>query len=307
MDIKLYAAPMQGHTDAAYRHFHSAIYGEADAYFTPFLRVERGDVRQRDLRSLESELNENHFVIPQIIFNSEEEFDLLVEAIIKTGHRDIDLNMGCPYPMQTNHGRGAALISNIDLMEKIFNKINGIEDVRFSVKMRAGLRDVSEWREMIKLINEASLMHVTFHPRVASQKYSGELYMDEFADFLRECRHPVIYNGDLLLPSQIIDFVRRFPTVAGVMSGRGLLGRPSLFAEVKEGMEWQKNRRLDTMLEFHDSLKNHYSQRLCGDAQMLAKMQSFWEYALEEIGRKPWKGIKKATTMQKYDSAVNTI
>lgn len=307
MSFFLYTAPMQGHTDAAYRHFHTEVYGEADAYFTPFLRVERGDCRPRDIKNLVSPLNDNHLLIPQIIFRSESEFDLLVDTIIETGAQEIDLNLGCPYPMQTHHGRGAALIANVDLMSRIFERVNSMEDISFSVKMRAGLNDKDEWHKILPLINDTRLAHVTFHPRIASQKYSGELLMDEFEQFLAACSHPVIYNGDLTGPEQIISLRDRYEDLAGCMVGRGLLARPSLFNEIKAGQEMPQEERIEMMLSFHDRLKAYYSEHLCGDAQLLEKMKTFWEYAQEEIGRKPWKAIKKATSMAKYDTAVSSI
>lgn len=304
--MKLYAAPMQGHTDAPFRHFHASIYGEADAYFTPFVRIERGDFRQRDIRDLKSELNENHFLIPQIIFNSVEEFDRLVGAVIDTGHRSVDLNIGCPFPMQTNHGRGADVIRNQALFKAICTKIKSTDDISFSLKMRPGLKERDEWKGIISEINDTPFSHVTFHPRVATQKYSGEIDFESFDDFSKVCIHPIIFNGDITTPEQITELKSKYPSLAGIMVGRGLLARPSLFAEIKS-YEWNKDKRIDMMLKFHDILKDWYSQRLCGDAQLLAKMKAFWEFAEPEIGRKLWKAIKKATTIAKYTSAVSAI
>ena len=48
--MKIYAAPLQGYTDAAWRSAHRSLYGDGvDAYFAPFVRVEHGEVRRRDL------------------------------------------------------------------------------------------------------------------------------------------------------------------------------------------------------------------------------------------------------------------
>lgn len=304
--MKLFSAPMQGHTDAAFRHFHASFYGEADAYFTPFVRIERGDFRQRDLRDLRSDLNENHYLIPQIIFNSVEEFDRLVQVIVESGHRSIDLNIGCPFPMQTNHGRGASVIANVELFNAISARIKENPDLSFSLKMRPGLKNNDEWGKIIDTINDTPLAHVTFHPRVATQKYAGDIDFAAFEDFLKVCAHPVVYNGDITTPAQITELMDKYPSLIGIMVGRGLLARPSLFNESLSS-EWQRDKRLDTMLRFHNALKDHYAQRLCGESQLIEKMKTFWEFAEPEIGRKIWKAIKKATSMAKYDSAVSMI
>jgi hypothetical protein len=61
------------------------------------------------------------------------------------------------------------------------------------------------------------------------------------------------------------------------------------------------------MMEFHRALLGHYEETLCGDAQVLAKIKPFWEYAEDEIGRKAWKAIRKASNMARYHSAVAMV
>ncbi len=61
------------------------------------------------------------------------------------------------------------------------------------------------------------------------------------------------------------------------------------------------------MLSFHRNLLDYYSSTLCGETQLISKIKPFWEYAEDEIGRKAWKAIKKATNLAKYHSAVAMI
>lgn len=61
------------------------------------------------------------------------------------------------------------------------------------------------------------------------------------------------------------------------------------------------------MLGFHRRLLEHYSSSLCGESQIISKIKPFWEYAEDEIGRKAWKAIKKATNIAKYHSAVAMV
>ncbi len=61
------------------------------------------------------------------------------------------------------------------------------------------------------------------------------------------------------------------------------------------------------MKDFHNRLFTHYQNTLCGDMQVISKIKPFWEYAETEIGRKPWKAIKKASSMAKYISAIAMI
>lgn len=300
-------APVQGHTDAAWRHYHQEIYGGNHDYYTPFIRLERGDFRKHDLKDYTSELNANHSVVAQVIFRDMTELRPLVEGLAKSGARRIDLNTGCPFPLQTAKGRGAGFIANTAEYAAIPGLLEEFPEIGFSLKMRLGYADPDEWRDVMDAINRMPLCHVTLHPRVARQQYGGELYYDRFEEFMGLCNHPVIFNGEVKTPADIGDMRKRFPKIAGIMTARGILGRPSLIAEYEEQREWSREERIGRMFEFHSRLLHHYESILCGDSQILSKIKPFWEYAETEIGRKAWKAIRKASNMAKYHSAVAMV
>lgn len=306
--MKYHLAPVQGHTDQAYRHFHNMVYNTQIEYYTPFIRWEKEGVRKRDMADAFGELNSPQGVVPQIIFKNETELRNLVETLIEAGAKRIDLNMGCPFPLQTARGRGAAAICNHSLAEEIAKIVNSHPEINFSVKMRLGLKEENEWENLLEILNTIPLTHITLHPRIARQQYGGEINIEAFRRFVDKSKNKVIYNGDITSPEDVEDIKLQFPELENVMIGRGVLGRPSLFNEISEGKEWSREERIDKMLEFHRLLLRHYSNTLIGgEHQILSKIKPFWEYAEEEIGRKSWKSIKKATNMAKYNSAVATI
>ncbi|MBD5298873.1 MAG: tRNA-dihydrouridine synthase family protein [Bacteroides sp.] len=305
--MNFHFAPVQGHTDAPYRHFHSEVYGGALKHYTPFIRLEKDGIRQRDVKDYTSQLNRNIDLTPQIIFRDKRELETLITQLREKGISSIDLNMGCPFPLQTGHGRGAATIGNNELAHAVVESVQGNPDITFSVKMRLGLENKEEWRGLIPYLNKLKLSHITLHPRTARQQYGGEIDFEQFGLFLKESNNPVVYNGDLRTPEDITKIIDSYPDISGVMIGRGLLGRPSLMAEYLSGAEWPEDKRKQKMLEFHRLLLNHYQENLCGEAQIISKISPFWEYAEAEIGRKGWKAIRKASNMAKYNSAVGMI
>lgn len=304
--MKIFVAPVQGHTDAAWRHFHHRIYGGNHRYFTPFMRCEHGELRQKDLRDYNNPLNEEVDLEPQVIFRNMEELEVLLGSLVAAGAKRVNLNLGCPFPLQTAKGRGAAFIRNIGEAEKLPEICSRFPDMKFSVKMRLGLEKPDEWKGIMGILNSLDLENIYVHPRVARQQYSGELHLDSFGEFLSESKNPVIFNGDLKTPEDIRRIADSFPGINGIMTARGILGRPSLASEFEEG-EWSREQRIVKMLEFHDRLLHYYSQNLCGETQILSKIKPFWEYAEEEIGRKAWKAIRKSTKMEKYQSAIRMI
>lgn len=303
----IYIAPVQGHTDAAWRHFHHEVYGGDNLYFTPFIRCERGELRRHDLKDYTSDLNENHRLEPQVIFRDMEELDILISRLHDAGAREINLNMGCPFPLQTGKGRGAGFVANTGEAERLPEILSRYPDISFSAKMRLGFKESDEWKGIIGTLNSIPFRFIAMHPRVARQQYGGDLWLDSFAEFLEQSVNPVVFNGEIRTPADITASLGRFPKAAGAMTARGILGRPSLAAEHTGGAEWDHGKRIETMLRFHRLLLNHYSESLCGDAQILSKIKPFWEYAEEEIGRDAWKAIRKAVNMAKYHSAVAKI
>lgn len=304
----LQIAPMQGYTQAAWRHFRRKVYGGIYQEYTPFLRIERGAVRMRDLRDYTSPLNEGSLLTPQIIFSDLQELDELVATVTGAGATHIDLNLGCPYPPQVHHGRGAGMLVRPDMLRETAAYIADHSDITFSVKMRLGTDSPDQWRDIYGIINDMPLEHVTVHPRTARQQYRGELWLDEFRDLLSVSEHPVVYNGDILTPADIDAVTTRFPSVYAVMAGRGLCARPSLFTEYMQGREWDSAEQIARMLRFHDLLLQYYKELYDGSPNnVLQHIRPFWDYAEPLIGHRAFKAIRKASGMSRYEAAVAMV
>ena len=304
--MKTYIAPVQGHTDAAWRHFHHKIYGGEHKYLTPFMRTEHGEIRQKDIREFTNPLNKVFDLEPQVIFRDGNELRILLNSLVSAGAKTVNLNLGCPFPLQARKGRGAGFIANRSEAEKIPELLAKYPEVKFSVKMRLGMENPDEWKGIIDILNSIDLDSLYVHPRIARQQYNGELYLESFAEILKESKNPVVFNGDIKTPEDIQRITEKCSELHGIMIGRGILRRPSLIREYEEG-EWDRDLRIEEMMRFHAELFKYYRNNLCGDTQILSKIKPFWEYAEEEIGRKAWKAIKKATTIPKYNTAVTLI
>lgn len=305
--LPIHFAPLQGYTDSIYRNVHNAVFGGIEAYYTPFIRIERGELRKKDVREALPENDTTGRLVPQIIVRDADEFCFLVDKLCEMGHNRIDVNMGCPFPMQTHKGRGAGLLPNTDKVVDILKAIDKTEDVSFSIKMRLGNDSSEDCLNLLPSLNETRLAHVTMHPRIATQQYKGEVDLDVFSRFVSECRHDVIYNGDLTTIEDVKRIEDMFPEVKGVMIGRGLLMRPSLAMEYTAGELVSDEKLLKMVLRMHNELFEEYSGILQGDGHLLMKMKTFWEYLESVIGRKQYKLIKKAIIMAKYNTALAMI
>lgn len=303
----IYFAPLQGYTDDVYRRVHNELIGGVKLYYTPFVRVEAGSIRSKDIRDISPANNKNVPVVPQIIFNSRKEFEYLVERLLELGYKDIDLNMGCPFPLQTKHKRGAGILAHNDIISDIVEGIKRYSDIRFSVKMRLGWEKPQEAENVVQLLNGVELQHITLHPRTGIQQYKGNIDIDAFARVYSLSDNPVVYNGDILSIEDIYNIERRFPDVKGFMIGRGLLGCPSLAKEYNEGVVWSREERIALMLNMHSALIKEYSLFLKGETQILNKMRTFWEYSEQLLTRKPYKKVLKSGNLKNYLLAVTEL
>lgn len=283
-------APLQGYTDAAYRRAHWECVGGVTEYYTPFVRIEKGEVRRKDLRDTDPVRNAGVPTVPQVIAADGSEFARLCDALQAQGWRRIDLNMGCPFPMQVKAGRGSGLLQHPDRMEEIQREMLRRPEVQFSVKMRTGQESKEEGLAVMPIINAMPLVHVTLHPRLGKQQYKGTPDREAFWQFCDACRHPMVYNGDV---ADLSSFTSHLSPLKGVMLGRGLLARPWMLSD-KEPQE--------VIRQMHDRIYRHAVETLCGDSQTLSHLHAFWEYL--DIDRKAKKTIQKSTTLPRYREAV---
>ncbi len=306
--MKFFFAPLQGYTDAAYRRFHYETFdGCIDSYYTPFLRVEHGDVRAKDLRDILPENNQGVKIVPQIIVKNVDEFLILINAILPMGYQEIDVNMGCPFPLQLKKGRGAALLDQPHVVNEIMKEVACFDSVKFSVKMRLGNKDKCQWREILSILNNAPLHQITLHSRIATQQYKGEVDMDTFSLFQNDCCHKLVYNGDITTIEQLSEINNRFPYLYGVMIGRGLLSNPSLVWEYVNNITLNEEEKIERFLILHNKLFQFYESKLQGESHLLTKMKTIWDYSELLIGRKALKMIKKANNIAKYAQIVSSL
>lgn len=303
--LPVYFAPLQGYTEAPYRNAHAAVFGGVDAYYTPFVRIDRGEFRHKDVRDIEPENNRVPRLIPQLIAPTAERAEAIMPLFIDRGYTEVSINMGCPFPMLAKRHNGAGILPYPDEVRSLLHFIGKFPEISFSVKMRLGWEQPDECLVLAPILNKLPLAHITVHPRLGKQQYKGEVDMEGFAAFCNACRKPLIYNGDLATAEDIHRLAERFPQLAGVMVGRGLLANPALAWEYKEGKSLSIDEMKEKLRSLHAAVFARYQEQIQGgETQLVKKMQSFWEYLAAQIDRKAWKAIHKSTTLDKYKVAV---
>ncbi len=303
--MRIYSAPLQGFTEAVWRNVHNAVFGGIDGYYTPFLRYEHGEIRNKDVRDIERKNNRVDNLVPQIIAATPDEMHPLLELLAGEGYSRVDINMGCSFPLQARKRHGAGLLPHPELVAEIMKEVASHPEISFSVKMRLGWECKSEWKELLPLLNDAPLHHITMHPRLGIEQYKKPVDIEAFANFFTACKHPVIYNGDINTLAEINHLEQLFPGLKGVMLGRGLLANPALGIEYRNAHVLDNKELTRLVRQMHEAMHKELALRLQGNTQFLSKMKPYWDYLLPDMPKRNKKAILKSTTIEKYMIAVN--
>lgn len=303
--LPIHFAPLQGYTEVFYRNAHAACFGGVDTYYTPFVRLEKGSFRRRDVRGIEPENNRVPHLIPQLIASSAEKAEVILALFIERNYREVDINLGCPFPILAKRHNGSGILPYPEEVKALLDIVLKFPQISFSVKMRLGWEHPEECLALAPILNELPLRQITIHPRLGKQQYKGEADMKGFAEFERINKHPLIYNGDINTVEEIYRISEQHPALAGIMIGRGLLANPAMAIEYKENRTLSLDEKREKLRSMHTSLYDQYSQQLeGGEAQLLNKMKTFWEYPAPTLDRKLMKAIHKSTSISKYNQAV---
>lgn len=302
--MNLYCAPLQGYTEIPWRKYHNNIFGGITNYYTPFMRIERGEIRKKDFRDINPENNIDVPIIPQIIATNPDHAMMMTEAILKNGYSEVDINFGCPFPPITGKHQGSGMLPHPNEVKILLDALSSFKnDIKFSIKTRLGLISNNDIFNILPLYEDFNPTHITIHPRNGKQQYKGDLDMETFKAIYDKTIIPLIYNGNIQTIEDIKNIETEFPKLKGIMVGRGLLANPALAREYNGGLPLS----LAEYLDFHNNVFQYYRNWLDGDTQILSKIKPFWEYAPEFIDRKILKAIKKSGTLEKYESAISKI
>jgi nifR3 family TIM-barrel protein len=171
----------------------------------------------------------------------------------------VDLNFGCPVPKVTRRGGGAALPWRMELFAAIVGAaVRAAEGaVPVTVKMRLGIdREHLTYREAALRAQDAGVAYVALHGRTAADFYGGEADWAPIAELASLLDIPVLGNGDIWEADDALRMMRE-TGCAGVVIGRGCLGRPWLFADLAAAFAGRPERALPGLGEVAATMYRH--------------------------------------------------
>ncbi len=308
--MKLFLAPIQSLTIACYRNAFNRIFGGFDAYYAPFIATT--DIKKINNSLLKDVLPERNDaainLVPQLLSNNGTDFRFYASALADLGYKEINWNIGCPFPMVTNKKRGSGILPYPDMIKNLLDYACSDSSYTISVKMRLGLTNTEEGLRVIEVLNQYPLAGVIIHARTGIQRYTGNVDLASFEALASSCKHEVTYNGDIYTYDDFVHISSRFPAIKNFMLGRGALSDPFLPAAIK-GKTIPSSAKMNMVREFHDEVFNYYKSILSGENHLCDKMKEFWVYMSVHTDKegKLIKKIKKCHKAADYLEAANKI
>ena len=326
--------PFQGITDAPFRNVFKRHFGGIDKFYTPFFTGIHKEDHAKNLQGeeIDPQYNDVETLTPQILSTDAEEILRFAKQCKQLGYKEINLNMGCPFPRVANKKRGCGLLPYPDKVEAMLERVFEDIDIRFSVKCRLGYFKPEETDTIIPVFNKFPLSELIIHPRIGKQLYKGEADVERFKALIPYINAPLVYNGDIFSVESFERIREAVQPVCQFMLGRGILANPFLAEQIADtrgyagyadtrGVSLQdepagthrmrppihnKTDRLHTyVIDLYEDRLRHAG----GSPKVLGRMKELWSYLMNsfEEPQVVWRKIKKINALKEYEEAVETI
>ncbi|MCD6173763.1 MAG: tRNA dihydrouridine synthase DusB [Sulfurimonas sp.] len=170
----------------------------------------------------------------------------------------IDLNCGCPVPKVVSHGSGSSLLLDLPLMGSIIKTIKDTSNKSMtSVKVRLGFEKKNHI-DIAKMVEDSGADFIAVHGRTRAGKFKAEVDYDAIKEMKEAISIPVIANGDIDSYDKA-KWVLEHTGTDGVMIGRGAVGAPWIFHQLRSGeKDISMSLKHEIIMEHFDKMMEFY-------------------------------------------------
>ena len=308
---KLILAPMAGITDYSFRKI-ARRYG-ADFCVSEMISAKAVHFKDEKTAQL-AHIHSDDTPISIQIFGHEPDIMAECAYLISTGTYAyvksnlipdaIDINMGCPVKKIVTSGDGSALMKSPDLCGEIIKKCVNVSKVPITVKIRAGWdKDWINAVEIAKIAEANGASAITVHGRTREQMYEPTADWSYIKAVKDSVKIPVIANGDIFSVKDAKD-VLEITGADSLMIGRGALGNPFIFSEIKAIFE-NKSYTPPTIFEKLAVAREHVLSMIEEKGELIGVCEARKHLAWYIKGERSCTGVKvainKASTYRELD------
>lgn len=275
----LLLAPMEDVSDPPFRMLCKEK--GADVVYTEFVSAE-GLIRDAAKSTIKLDIYEKERPVGIQVFGGD--VDAMLEAcdIIEASRPDIiDINFGCPVTKVVSKGAGAGILKDIDKMVKLTDAMVKRTKLPVTVKTRLGW-DQNSIRilEVAERLQDVGIQSIAIHGRTRKQMYKGK------ADWtlLREIKNnprmhiPIFGNGDVKTPEDAVRMRDEYG-LDGAMIGRGSIGNPWVFGEIKHFIKTGEHLPRPDMHERADAARRHLKTAIEWKGERLGVLETRRHYS----------------------------
>lgn len=232
-DKPLFLAPMEDVTDPAFRLLCKRF--GADMLYTEFVSSE---ALIRDVNQTVQKLTiypEERPIAIQIYGHDPHSMAEAAKKAAEANPDIIDINFGCPVKKVAGKGAGAGLLKDIPRMLEITTAVVKAVNLPVTAKTRLGWDDENKVIvDLAEKLQDKGIQALTIHGRTRAQMYKGDADWTLIGEVKNNPRIkiPIIGNGDVTTPERALECFNKYG-VDAVMIGRGSIGRPWIFEEIK--------------------------------------------------------------------------
>jgi tRNA-dihydrouridine synthase B len=253
-------APLAGYTDLPFRHVVKKF--GVDLTFSEMISANALIHHSRkSLKMIEKSPLEVPYIV-QIATGDTEVAKKAMEILNDIeGIDGIDLNCGCPVPKVVSQNAGSSLLKDLDQLARVVETIKKYSNKEYtSVKARLGFTEKIPV-EIAKTVEKAGADFLTLHGRTRAGKYKAPVDYDAIRKAKESISIPLIANGDITSLERVQQ-VRQETGCDGVMIGRGAVGNPWIFYQIKENCTYvDKSKILEIVLEHYDAMLEFYGEK----------------------------------------------
>lgn len=250
-------APLAGYTDLPFRSVVKKF--GADLTISEMISSNALVYKSaRTLKMIEKSPSEDPYFV-QIAGNSVELVRDAVEILNDVeGIDGIDLNCGCPAPKVFSHGSGSNLLGDLKKLEAILSTVKKYSKKQYTTaKVRLGVNEKIPV-EIGKAVEACGADFISVHGRTRAGKYKAPVDYDAIKLMKESISIPVIANGDIKDYDKAKE-VLAYTKADGVMIGRGAIGKPWVFYQLKHGFDDISNEiKKQIILEHYDEMLKFY-------------------------------------------------
>jgi len=257
-DETLYVlAPLAGYTDLPFR----SVVKKFGADLTVSEMISSNALVHKSEKTFKM-LEKNPIEDPYSVQIAGSDIEIIKDAVeflnTQEGIDVIDLNCGCPVPKVVGGGSGSSLLKDLDLMGRLIETIKKTSNKEYtSVKIRLGFSE-NNHVEIAKVVQDAGADFIAVHGRTRAGRFKSEVDYDAIAEVKQVLDIPVIANGDITTYEKA-QWVKEHTKADGIMIGRGAIGQPWIFHQLKTGEQHVSlELKKEIVLEHYDSMVNFY-------------------------------------------------